>query len=344
MQIKGLHANIYKLSSYTLSQEKCEGYRKKYESHVKKWKTLKKEGVCDKTCAETLEFSRASYYRYRSKIEKLKKGILPPSKRPKTFRKPLWKEQDIALILKLRLENPTYGKAKIAIIMRRDHESTLSESTVGRILTYLKAKGKITKSRSAVRVKRKRNFLKGHAKPWTFKDYKTIQIGERVQIDHMTVSKNGITVKHFQAWDRPSKFIHANTYSHAKSSSAKRFLFELIKAAPFTITSVQVDGGSEFMAEFEQACQDLGIELIVLPPAKPSYNGGVERGNRTFKEEFYAKSDLTADSIQAMGYELHKAVHKYNTYRPHSALDGLTPMQYICSIHTLGPNRLSHII
>ncbi|MEE9273671.1 MAG: hypothetical protein V3U57_10475, partial [Robiginitomaculum sp.] len=51
---------------------------------------------------------------------------------------------------------------------------------------------------------------------------------------------------------------------------------------PFTIKSIQVDGGSEFMAEFEQACEDVNIPLIVLPPSRPTYNGGVERGNRTF--------------------------------------------------------------
>jgi hypothetical protein len=41
-------------------------------------------------------------------------------------------------------------------------------------------------------------------------------------------------------------------------------------------------GGSEFMKHFENECQKLGIELYVLPPKRPQYNGGVERANRTF--------------------------------------------------------------
>lgn len=36
------------------------------------------------------------------------------------------------------------------------------------------------------------------------------------------------------------------------------------------------------MAEFEDACAELRIPLIVLPPQKPHYNGGVKRENRTF--------------------------------------------------------------
>ena len=54
-----------------------------------------------------------------------------------------------------------------------------------------------------------------------------------------------------------------------------------------------------------------------------------DRGNRTFKEEFYYRYDLLADSIGAIRYELKKALKKYNTYRPHKSLGGLTPMAYI---------------
>lgn len=152
------------------------------------------------------------------------------------------------------------------------------------------------RSSSALKVKRKRNFQK-HAKPWIFKKYEDMQMGERVQIDHMTMSKNGICIKHFQAWDRRSKFVAANVYSHAKSSSAKRFLLDFVASCPFKILSIQVDGGCEFMDQFEATCADLEIPLIVLPPRKPQYNGGVERANRTFKEEFYHKNNLHADSI-----------------------------------------------
>jgi hypothetical protein len=53
-----------------------------------------------------------------------------------------------------------------------------------------------------------------------------------------------------------------------------------------------VDGGTEFMADFEKECEILKVPLYVLPPSRPQYNGGVERGNRIFREEFYARKDI----------------------------------------------------
>jgi transposase InsO family protein len=329
MQIKGLHKNIYTLSSYALHQEKLECHRKKYEKRVKCWENLKSERVSDKTCQLTVGISKATYYRYKARLIELNKGILPPAKRPQSLRKPLWGEPELQLILRLRRENPTYGKAKISVILKRDHGLKLSESTVGRILKRLLEKGLILKSLSAPRQKRKRHFQK-HAQPWRY-GTRSLRPGQMVQIDHMTVSVNQINVKHFQAWDPKSKYIQAHVYSNATSMTAKRFLVALIQNSPFKISSIQVDGGSEFMLHFEEACAELGIELYVLPPKRPQYNGGVERGNRTFREEFYARRDLHADSVRAINAELQNAVAKYNSYRPHANLNMLTPLAYIQS-------------
>ena len=331
MQIKRLHRNIYRLYAYARTQECLDVYRKKYQHQVQRWEKLESEGVSLKLKQEIVGISRATYYLYKKILNDLNKGIAPPSKRPKRVNKPKWGEAEMQLVLRIRRENPTYGKEKIAIILKRDHEQTISESTVGRIIKYLKAKGLINRSPSALRTKRKRVFNK-HAQPWKFKDYKTMVLGESVQIDHMTVTKNGIIFKHFQAWERKSKYIGAAVYSNAKARSAKRFLIDFVKQAPFVIESIQVDGGSEFMAEFEDGCAELKIPLIVLPPKKPEYNGGVERGNRTFREEFYNRSDLLEDSVRGMHAALSKALVKYNTYRPHRSLKGLTPMQYIQNI------------
>ena len=81
------------------------------------------------------------------------------------------------------------------------------------------------------------------------------------------------------------------------------------------------------MKDFENACEELKIPLFVLPPAKPTYNGKVERSNRIFREEFY--EDLSEDTIVGARRELAKFIQKYNSYRPTDSLHGFTPLEYI---------------
>ncbi len=66
------------------------------------------------------------------------------------------------------------------------------------------------------------------------------------------------------------------------------------------------------MAEFEEVCGHLNIPLIVLPPAKPKYNGGVERGHRIFRKEFYNRADLLVDSVREIQAALSKTLLKYS--------------------------------
>ena len=95
--------------------------------------------------------------------------------------------------------------------------------------------------------------------------------GELVQVEHMSVYSDGASIKHFKAICPVTRLMTAYVFTNATSKIAARFLDYLIKEMPFKISSIQVDGGSEFMKDFEQACFEKNIKLFVLPPRKPKY-------------------------------------------------------------------------
>ena len=100
------------------------------------------------------------------------------------------------------------------------------------------------------------------------------------------LAREGRHLKEFKAVSPVGKQLVARAYSRATAHNAKRFLAAVQADLPHPLVSIQVDGGSEFMADFEQACQDLNIPLYVLPPRRPQFNGCVERANDSTRVEF----------------------------------------------------------
>ncbi len=117
-------------------------------------------------------------------------------------------------------------------------------------------------------------------------------------------------------------------YQRATARSATTFLASLARRMPFLVRAIQVDGGSEFAADFETACQQRGIRLFVLPPRSPKLNGRVERAHRTHTEEFYEVTELewTTTALNQQGRAWERA---YNTIRPHQALGYRTPQEFL---------------
>ena len=115
---------------------------------------------------------------------------------------------------------------------------------------------------------------------------------------------------------------------NATASAATEFLDTLQIRMPFPIRALQVDGGSEFAAEFEQACQQRGLHLFVLPPRSPKLDGAVERANCTHTEEFYQVTPCSLE-MKKLNRELRQWEKIYNTVRPHQSLGYLTPRQFL---------------
>ncbi len=83
-------------------------------------------------------------------------------------------------------------------------------------------------------------------------------------------------------------------------------------------------------ASFEEVCERLGVKLFVLPPRSPKLNGHVERMQRTFRDEFYTRP--LPSPIPELQRELDAYLDHYNRRRPHRALGGLAPLEYLARI------------
>ena len=66
-----------------------------------------------------------------------------------------------------------------------------------------------------------------------------------------------------------AKWTVALVAGRATARCAAALLDKLIAEVPFRIEGIQVDGGSEFRAEFEDACRERNLCLFVLPPKRP---------------------------------------------------------------------------
>lgn len=230
-------------------------------------------------------------------------------------------------VRRLRENCHGWGKDKLAPLLWEDGES-LSVSTVGRILKHLKL-------RRVLREPQRRPVRLGGRwpkRPYAVrkpKEYRAAEPGDLVQVDTVEVHPlPGVVIKQFTARDVVSRWDVLEAHSRATAGTAKHFLGHLRERMPFPVKAIQVDGGSEFRAEFEEACAAQGVQLFVLPPHAPKLNGHVERAQRTHKEEFYAYYDGALD-LESLNKALRRWERVYNTIRPHHSLGRKTPARYL---------------
>jgi transposase InsO family protein len=142
--------------------------------------------------------------------------------------------------------------------------------------------------------------------------------GDVVQIDTLSIHPlPSVTIKHFTAYDPFAKWTVARPCKQATAKNAAQFLEQVLKQMPDPVKAIQIDGGSEFMAEFEQACADKMLPLYLLPPRSPKLNGAVERCNGAWRYEFYACIDLplSIDKITPVGRRLPAPLQSPQTSR-----------------------------
>ncbi len=274
--------------------------------------------------------SRQTFYRWKRRFDRHDLTTLEGrSHRPRQVRKPTWSAELLERVLALRKQYPRWGKDKLVVLLRKK-QCTVSTSMVGRILVQLKRRGALHEPPRPAVLRQARRKLRN--RPWAIrkpKHWRIEQPGDLVEIDTKEIRMHrGVILKHFSARDVVSRWDVVEVHRRATSLAAARFLDTLLERFPFPVKALQVDGGSEFAAEFELACQQKQLPLFVLPPKSPKLNAHVERSHRTHHEEFY---QVHADSDQPprLNHQLRHWEHTYNCVRPHQSLAYLTPLEFV---------------
>ena len=274
--------------------------------------------------------TRQTFYRWKRRFDRHDLSTLEGrSHRPKKVRQPTWSMQLAERVLALRKQYPRWGKDKLVVLLRRENHS-VSTSMVGRILTHWKRRGVLHEPpKPAVLLRARRKLRK---RPWAVrkpKYWRIQQPGDLVEIDTKEIRMRGrVILKHFSARDVVSRWDVLEVHRRGTSLAAAHFLDTLLDRVPFPIKALQVDGGSEFAAEFELACQEKELPLFVLPPKSPKLNAHVERSHRTHNEEFY-QVHAESDQVPTLNFQLRHWEKTYNCIRPHQSLAYLTPLEFI---------------
>ena len=280
--------------------------------------------------------SRATLFRWKAEIT-------PKSRAHKQgYEKRNVHPQIEAEIIRQRILHPKIGKEKLAPLMqefcREAGLPALSETTLGRIMTDLKVRGRLPTG-ATLRMSAKTGKLvekqpQQRRRKLRRAGYLPEHPGDLLQLDGVLTFIDGRRRYTFTAVCVVSRWAFSKTYTTASSRNGKDFLTELLASAPFTVHHLQTDNGSEFMKEFREAAESASLVHFFNWVKQPKYQGWIERFNRTIQEEYL---DWNRESLGGnpdhFNLQLAEWIAWYNESRVHRALgrsgQRLTPLQYL---------------
>lgn len=173
-----------------------------------------------------------------------------------------------------------------------------------------------------------------------------------LQIDTKLVEKDGELgewLYQFTAIDECTRVRFLAGSLTKGAAAATKFLEDAViffKNLGVKVQRAQTDNGTEFTlphndatlasyargetdeALFTSKCDELGIRHKLIKPRTPQLNGKVERSHRIDNDRFYSR--FRFGRYDALDHALKTVwMPEYNELRPHGALGGKTPMQFL---------------
>ena len=259
--------------------------------------------------------------------EKNLSSLEEQSRRPLKVREWMVTREEESNIKDLRKENMEFGKQKLKVLYKREYGKHISTWKIERVIRKYNLYPDRVKHDYLVE---KRSKSKAKIRINTIKDQlKQIrEFGFLWHIDAIIIWWYGQRRIIFTAIEEITKIAFARVYKTNTSGSAEDFLKRLIYLAEGKVNIMHQDNGSEFQGAFERACKTLGILQIYSRPYTPRDNPALENFNGTIQREWLALSKVGLTDIEEANKDLTTWLIKFNSYRPHEALDYQTPLEY----------------
>ncbi len=128
--------------------------------------------------------------------------------------------------------------------------------------------------------------------------------------------------------DLKTRFAFAYAYKTLSSSTAKDFLQKFRQVAPFTISRIQTDNGSEFHKYFRIYAKECELVHYYNYPRCPKMNAYIERFNRTIQDQYVSWHLTDLQEPAEFNYGLMEYLIWYNTKKAHKGLGKIPPLRY----------------
>ncbi len=273
-------------------------------------------------CARHFDYPYRTVKYWRDRYNRYKLSSLEDrSKCPKQVRKSRISDEMKSLILEVRMYTlPGSGKVTIQKYLEKIEGVYVGQSRIQKVIEQAGLKReKKPRKLSVVRKNRKHMYT-------VPKRYLSIP-GGLVYLDVKHLKFGREKWYQFTAIDHATRILGLKLFKRINSKSTVEFFNVLQEKFPFQkIHYVGTDNGSEFLGEFEDYLEELGVQHVFSSPSSPKQNPFVERVIRTVIEQQYKIYGLE-DTPQLQETALQEYCVKYNNIRPHHSLNYLTPME-----------------
>lgn len=301
-----------------------------YEARIRQgwFMEAKRLGSVAKAC-KSLGAPKSTYYYWHKRWingHKTLKSLMDTPKTPKGhINDP--NEELVSLVVQLRL-GLMYCEEKLSFILNRDYYIKLSKHGVHNILSRA---GLLEKRKKRPRMNRRLNHY----------PYKP---GEVMQLDVKHWKRSGYQ---YDIIDCCTRIKFKYVFEDFNVNTTVKFLemaVQFFKPA-FDIELIQTDNGSEFtnnqnhldrsktpplsLPERWLISHNIGYRHI--PPASPHLNGRIERPHGVDKRRYKMMTTSSHKLTELIDFAVEDCLD-YNTYRSHSMLNNMTPIEYLQSL------------